>query len=185
MAGPLRGPFSFVDMNLAIDDFELFGLPRRFALDRGELDSRRRALQAEVHPDRFAGADAAARRAAMQSAVRVNEAYARLGDPLKRAAYLCELAGTPIRAEDNTAMPAEFLRQQMAWRESLDDAGSREQVDAVARELANERRLAYDRVASALDERHDFARAAEEVRALMFIERFAADVDDRLVALEG
>jgi molecular chaperone HscB len=174
-----------MNTHLALDDFALFGLPRRFALDRGELDSRRRALQAEVHPDRFAGADAAARRAAMQSAVRVNEAYARLGDPLKRSAYLCELAGTPIRAEDNTAMPAEFLRQQMAWRESLDDAGSREEVDAVALALANERRLAYERLADALDRHADFARAAQEVRALMFVERFAADVADRLVALEG
>jgi molecular chaperone HscB len=172
-------------MNLAADDFELFGLPRRFALDRGDLDSRRRALQAEVHPDRFAGADAASRRAAMQSAVRVNEAYARLGDPLRRAAYLCELGGAPVRAEDNTAMPLEFLRQQMAWRESLDDAGTREEVDAVARELAAERRLAYDRLAGALDGRRDFAAAGEQVRALMFVERFAADVDDRLVALEG
>jgi len=172
-------------MNLAADDFELFGLPRRFALDRGELESRRRALQAEVHPDRFAGADAASKRAAMQSAVRVNEAYARLGDPLRRAAYLCELAGTPVRAEDNTAMPLEFLRQQMAWRESLDDAGSREEVDAVARDVANERRLAYGRLAGALDERRDYGAAVEQVRALMFIERFAADVDDRLVALES
>ena len=172
-------------MNLSADDFELFGLPRRFALDRGELESRRRALQAEVHPDRFAGADAASKRAAMQSAVRVNEAYARLGDPLRRAAYLCELAGTPARAEDNTAMPLEFLRQQMARRESLDDAGSRAEVDAVAHDLATARRLAYERLARTLDERRDFAAAAQEVRALMFIERFAADVDDRLVALEG
>ena len=172
-------------MNLAADDFTLFGLPRRFALDRDELDQRRRALQREVHPDRFAGADAAARRAAMQSAVRVNEAYARLADPLKRAAYLCELAGTPIRAEDNTAMPMAFLHEQMAWRESLDDAGSREEVDAVACELADARRIAYGRLASAIDEREDFAAAAQEVRALMFIERFATDVDDRLVALEG
>ena len=170
---------------LALDDFALFRLPRRFALDRAELDARRRALQAEVHPDRFAGADAAARRAAMQLAVRVNEAHARLADPLKRAAYLCELAGTPIRAEDNTAMPLEFLREQMAWRESLEEAGSRAQIDAVARRLADARRLAYERLASALDERRDFAVAAREVRALMFIERFAADVDDRLVALEG
>jgi molecular chaperone HscB len=172
-------------MNRAIDDFELYGLPRRFALDRGELDGRRRALQAEVHPDRVAGADAAARRAAMQSAVRVNEAYARLGDPLKRAAYLCELAGVPIRAEDNTAMPLDFLQRQMAWREALDDAESRAEIDAVARALAGEKRLAYERLASALDERHDSAAAAAEVRALMFVERFAADVDSRLVALEG
>jgi molecular chaperone HscB len=172
-------------MSPAKDDFELFGLPRRFALDRGELESRRRALQGEVHPDRFAAADAASRRAAMQSAVRVNEAYARLGDPLRRAAYLCELAGTPVRAEDNTAMPLEFLRQQMAWRESLDEAESRDDVDAVARELAHERHLAYERLAGALDERRDFSAAAEQVRALMFIERFAADIEERLVALEG
>ena len=111
MAGPLRGPFSFLDMQLSVDDFELFGLPPRFAIDRAELDARRRALQAEVHPDRFASADAAARRAAMQWAVRVNEAYERLGDPVRRGAYLCELAGVPIGAEDNTAMPAAFLRQ--------------------------------------------------------------------------
>ena len=172
-------------MNLSSDDFELFGLPRRFALDRGELDARRRALQAEVHPDRFTGADAAAQRAAMQSAVRVNEAHARLADPLKRAGYLCELAGTPVRAEDNTAMPLDFLREQMAWRESLDEASSRAEIDALARDLADARRLAYERLASALDERRDFAAAAQEVRALMFIERFAADVDDRLVALES
>ena len=133
-----------------------------------------------MHPDRFTGADAAAQRAAMQSAVRVNEAHARLADPLKRAAYLCQLAGTPVRAEDNTAMPLDFLREQMAWRESLDEASSRAAVDAVADDLAEARRLA-----NALDERQDFAAAAQEVRALMFIERFAADVDDRLVALEG
>ena len=172
-------------MNISSDDFELFGLPRRFALDRGELDARRRALQAEVHPDRFTGADAAAQRAAMQSAVRVNEAHARLADPLKRAGYLCDLAGTPLRAEDNTAMPLDFLREQMAWRESLDEASSRAEIDALARDLADARRLAYERLASALDERRDFAAAAQEVRALMFIERFAADVDDRLVALES
>ena len=75
-------------MKLDSDDFELFGLPRRFALDRSELDTRWRELQAEVHPDRFAVEGAAAQRVAMQWAVRVNEAYQRLKDPLKRAAYL-------------------------------------------------------------------------------------------------
>ena len=58
----------------------------------------------------------------MQWAVRVNEAYQRLKDPLKRAAYLCERRGAPIDAESNTAMPRDFLMQQMAWREALDEA---------------------------------------------------------------
>ena len=171
-------------MDLAFDDFQLFGLERRFALDRAELEARRRALQAEVHPDRFAASDAAARRAAMQSAVRVNEAYARLKDPLKRAAYLCELAGVAIGAEDNTAMPVDFLHRQMAWREALDDADSAGDIATIARELEAERRLAHERLARSLDDERDFARAAQEVRALMFVERFAADVDDRRAALE-
>ena len=47
-------------MKLDSDDFELFGLPRRFALDRDGLDERWRALQAEVHPDRHAAQGAAA-----------------------------------------------------------------------------------------------------------------------------
>ena len=100
-------------MNLADNDFVLFGLPERFALDRDELDARWRQLQGTVHPDRFAAEGAAAQRAAMQWAMRVNEAYRRLREPLTRATYLCELRGAPIDAQRNTTMPAAFLAQQM------------------------------------------------------------------------
>ncbi|MDQ6683904.1 MAG: Fe-S protein assembly co-chaperone HscB, partial [Pseudomonadota bacterium] len=109
-------------MSSGDDDFSLFGLPRRFRVDRADIDARRRALQAEVHPDRFVAADPTSRRVAMQWAVRINEAYERLRQPLSRARLLCELAGVKISAEDNTAMPAEFLLQQMAWHEALDEA---------------------------------------------------------------
>ena len=103
-------------MKLGDDDFTLFGLPPRQALDRADLDARRRELQARVHPDRHAAEGASAQRLAMQWAVRVNEAYERLKDPLTRAAYLCALRGMAVDAERNTAMPAAFLAQQMAWR---------------------------------------------------------------------
>ena len=172
-------------MRLDSDDFELFGIPRRFAIDAGALDAKRRALLAEVHPDRFATADASARRTAMQWSVRVNEAHARLKDPLRRAAYLCELAGTAVRAEDNTAMPAAFLMRQMAWREALDEADTRAGVEALRSEVEGERAAARERLAAAIDARGDFAGAADETRALMFVERFAADLDERLAALEA
>jgi len=105
-------------MKLDSDDFEIFGIERRFSQSRPVLDARWRALQAEVHPDRFATEGAAGQRVAMQWALRVNEAYERLKDPLKRAAYLCDLNGAPIGAETNTAMPADFLVQQLEWREA-------------------------------------------------------------------
>ncbi len=170
-------------MKLDSDDFELFATARRFAQDRSALDSRWRALQAEVHPDRFVSEGAAAQRIAMQWAVRVNEAYQRLKDPLKRAAYLCELNGVPVNAESNTAMPAGFLMQQMAWREALDEASSLDEVQALADELGRHRRQALQELEQALDERHDPAAAAQQVRALMFVERFAQDIDRRLEAL--
>ena len=170
-------------MKLTSDDFELFGVPRRFEQDRVALDARWRSLQAEVHPDRFAADGAASQRVAMQWAVRVNEAYERLKDPVKRAAYLCELNGNPVEVQNNTAMPANFLMQQMAWRESLDDAESEEEVDALAAEVASRRNSALAELRDTLDGRRDFEAAAQQVRALMFIERFAQDIDQRLEAL--
>jgi molecular chaperone HscB len=170
-------------MRLDSDDFELFGIERRFAQERAALDARWRALQAEVHPDRFVSEGVAAQRVAMQWAVRVNEAYQRLKDPLKRAAYLCELAGQRIDAENNTAMPAGFLMRQMAWREALEEARSVGEVASLAGEVGAQRRLALQQIENALDVQADAAAAAQQVRALMFVERFAEDVDRRLEAL--
>ena len=170
-------------MNLASTDFELFAIEPRFAIDASALDARWRALQAEVHPDKFAIEGAAAQRVAMQWAVRVNEAYRRLKDPLKRAAYLCELNGARIEAENNTAMPVAFLAQQMAWREALDEATGVAQVEALADAVGAHRKTALIRLQATLDTQRDFVAAAQQVRALMFTERFVHDIDRRLEAL--
>ena len=172
-------------MNLGDDDFTLFGLPQRFAIDRAALDGCWRALQAKVHPDRFVGEGAAAQRIAMQWAVRVNEAYQRLKDPLKRGAYLCELRGAPINAENNTAMPATFLMQQMAWREALDDAADAAAVERLDDEIAEHEQALLAELGRTLDERGDATAAAQQVRALMFVARFRNDIARRLEALDA
>lgn len=171
-------------MNLDSDDFTLFGLQRVFVQDRADLDGRWKALQAEVHPDRFASAGAAAQRVAMQWAVRVNEAYQRLKDPLKRAAYLCELHGAPIQAESNTAMPAAFLMRQMEWREALDDAHGDAALEALRQDVAAQRRRTLDELGQLLDVEHNFVAAAQAVRALMFVERFADEIERKQDTLD-
>lgn len=171
-------------MKLTSDDFELFGVPRRFEQDAVALDARWRSLLSQAHPDRFVSEGAQAQRLAMQWAVRINEAHRRLKDPLKRAAYLCELHGAAINAEDNTAMPANFLMQQMAWREALDEASGLEEVEALASDVAAHRDRALSELRALIDDKQDHAAAAQKVRALMFVERFASDVDARLEALE-
>ena len=172
-------------LTLASNDFELFAVRARFAQDAGALDARWKELQREAHPDRFAAQGVAAQRQAMQWSVRINEAYQRLKHPLKRAAYLCELAGAPINAENNTAMPAEFLIEQMQWRESLDDAGSEADIARLL-ELVNQARVAaLQYCEELLDVQHAPAQAVGQVRALMFIERFSHDVESRLDDLQN
>ena len=170
-------------MNLQSSDFELFGLPQQFRQERARIDARWKELQREAHPDRFAAQGASAQRVALQWSVRINEAYQRLKNPLKRADYLCELLGAPIEAESNTAMPAEFLVQQMEWREALDDAQDEAALEALADQLEGERTALVDAIARLLDDTHDALAAAEQVRALMFIERFGEDIESRLARL--
>ncbi len=172
-------------MKLSDDDFTLLGLPRTHALDREALDARRRDLQAQVHPDRFAAEGAVAQRLAMQWAVRVNEAYQRLKDPLSRAAYLCEMRGVPIEAERNTAMPAAFLMQQMQWREALEEAATAAAVAALDAEVQREEAGMRAALTAMLDVQQDTVAAAAQVRALMFVARFRQDIERRLDALDA
>ena len=166
--------------SLRDDDFTLFGLRPGFALDRAALDERWKALQRQAHPDRFAVQGVAAQRVAMQWSVRINEAYQRLKDPLKRAAYWCELQGAPIQAHSNTAMPAAFLMQQMEWREALDDADSAEAVESLLDQTQAAHRAMLAELERVIDQQRDAPEAARQVRALMFVERFADELHARL-----
>lgn len=170
-------------MNLQSNDFELFGLPEQFAQDLARIDARWKDLQREAHPDRFAAQGQAAQRIAMQWSVRINEAYKRLKDPLRRAAYLCELRGAPVDAENNTAMPPEFLIEQMRWREELEESHGAEDLDRLEEELHGARREVLGQVEKLLDGDSDATAAAQQVRALMFIERFGRDVQARFEQL--
>ena len=171
-------------MNLQSTDFELFAVPARFAQDRAQLDARWKELQREVHPDRFAAQGAAAQRVAMQWSARINEAYQRLKDPQRRAAYLCELNGAPIEAENNTAMPPEFLMQQMELRERLDDAHTAEALDEISAESRQLARDLLQKIEQQLDGQQDWPGAAQSVRALMFLDKLAVDIDRRHETLE-
>ena len=173
-------PAKPLSAQLAVSDFELFGLPVQFALDRAQLDARWKDLQREAHPDKFAAQGTAAQRVAMQWSVRINEAYQRLKDPMRRAAYLCELGGAPIQAENNTAMPAAFLMQQMEWREAMDEATDVAALEALHDDVQQAHQAALQHCAQLIDNAHDLAGAAQQVRALMFIEKFMHDIEARI-----
>lgn len=171
-------------VNLQTDDFTLFGLERLFAQDRTAIDTRWKDLQREAHPDKFAAQGAAAQRIAMQWSVRINEAYQRLKDPLRRAAYLCELHGARVDAHSNTAMPVDFLMQQMEWREALDDAGTAHALEVLSGQVQAVHKQLLQQCEDLLDRQHDYPAAVGAVRTLMFIEKFTQDLNQRFEQFE-
>ena len=91
---------------------------------------------------------------------------------------------TPVNAEDNTAMPAAFLMQQMEWREALDEAQGDVNGLTQLADDTNAAKKTYLQLAElAFDTDKDIPRAVGAIRALMFIERFLKDVNQQLDAL--
>ena len=158
--------------------FELFQLPQQFSLDMHELDRAYHEVQNKVHPDKFTQSSDAEKRVAMQWATRANEAYQTLKKPLKRATYLCELQGVDLETESNTSMPAQFLMQQMEWREAFDDARQTNDLNALMRlekELHQAQKKQLVLVGKSLDEKN-YPAAAQQIRTCMFLEKFIADI---------
>lgn len=167
--------------------FELFGLAPGFALDSAALEQAYRALQSQVHPDKFTHLSPVEQRASMQWSTRVNEAYQALKSPLNRAQYLLQLQGIDALAERDTAMPGDFLMQQMEWREDMQEA--REAADVAAlqtieAEIAITAQQLRAVLARQLDEQHDYLGAAQSVRKLKFMDKLVVEIHDTYEALE-
>jgi molecular chaperone HscB len=167
--------------------FELFGLEPAYAVDGAALEQAYRDLQALIHPDRYASAGDAERRASMQMTTRVNEAYRTLRDPVQRAKHLLELQGVDVAFETNTQMPTDFLLQQLEMREELEGAVSKKDgafLDALKGKLALQKKKLEASIGESIDARKDFEAAKEPVRKLMFLQKIEEEIDAAYEATE-
>jgi molecular chaperone HscB len=166
------------------DYFRFFGLEQQFNLDLSALDRAYLAIQKEVHPDRHARGSDAEQRLAMQMATLANTAFQTLKNPIQRGLYLCQLHGVDARLETNTAMPAAFLMKQMEWRESLEDQDEDlGALEALSEEVDQSKRDTLVEITQAIDAAKNYERAAELLRSLLFIDKFALELDDAISAL--
>lgn len=163
--------------------FELLGLSPSFALDLSVLESRYRDLQGRVHPDRFAAAPEAEKRLALQWAARANEAYETLRDPVDRARYLLWLKGFDTGEETNTAMPPDFLMQQMEWREGVAEARAAHdasRLGALRAEIGEQREEMLRVLERAIDRDSNYDAGCSLVRKLRFLEKLDREIDEGL-----
>ena len=166
------------------DYFHFFGFNQQFKIDLPALDQAYLAIQKEVHPDRHARGSDAEQRLAMQMTTYANTAFQTLKNPVQRGLYLCQLHGVDAKLETNTAMPAAFLMKQMEWRENLaeraEDLG---ELEFLMAEVQTSKQETLTEIAQAIDGAKNYVRAAELLRGLLFIEKFAIELDDAIDAL--
>ena len=161
--------------------FQFFGLTQQFNIDLSDLDQAYLAIQKEVHPDRHARGSETEKRLAMQMATFANTAYQTLKHPIQRGLYLCQLHGVDAKLETNTAMPAAFLMKQMEWRESLDEqAEDLPSLEVLMDEVAQVKQETISEVVQAIDAAQNYGRAAELLRGLLFIDKFAIELEDAI-----
>lgn len=168
--------------------YALFGLTPRYALDTAALEDSYRRLQGRVHPDCHARSGEVERRLAQQWASLANEAYRTLKSPIDRARYLLSMnrGGT---GEETAAPPSPepaFLMEQIELRESLAQARSAGDVDALQRleaALGGEMAALYGVLATLLDETNDHTGALEVVQKLQFFDRLMSEVGDAFDAI--
>jgi molecular chaperone HscB len=108
------------------DYFTFMGLPRSLNLDTALLEQHFRALSRQFHPDYFYNASPAERRASLDRASYLNDAYRTLRNPVQRIGYLLELEGvlTPAdRSETGQSKqaPPDLLEEVFALNEELDE----------------------------------------------------------------
>jgi molecular chaperone HscB len=158
--------------------FELFKLPQTFNLDVATLESNYRKIQSESHPDRFVTASSAEKLASMQTATLANEAYQTLRSPGLRAAYLLSLQGVAAIDEKNNQMPADFLMQQMEWREAIEDAENARNVSTLEN-LLEEIGKAGKNLQESLNnqfQQNYLTEATDSTRKLIFMDKVRADI---------
>ena len=156
--------------------FEVFGLPRKLAVDPVELQRRFYALAREHHPDFHQSAPPDERARIEETSALVNAAYRTLRDPIARVDYLVRLEeGRETREGDpaKPAAPPALLQEMFEIQEALADAKAGDLDDATRETLARQRaglcaRLADEeaRLTGPLSSRWDAAAPAERPAAL-------------------
>lgn len=163
-----------------MDPFATLGAPRRFDLDLSVLEKTHRELSRALHPDKFAQASASERRAALEKAAAVNEAWRMLRDPIKRAEALFRVHGIAVGETNEPKASPAFLMEVLEEREALAEARAAKDLAKVAklgdamraRASAAEKKLA-DGFAAGVDPKALLPLLGE----LRFYKRFLEEVD--------
>ena len=161
------------------DFFALFHLPQDYAIDLAALEQTYRVLAAQYHPDRAAGLSAFHQKENMMMTASINQAYGVLRDDIERGVHLLALHGIDANAHEHNIADPEFLMQQMAWREDLDNAQTLDEVNKLNQQIQE---VKCDIQQQLVAEFHDqnYPNATQTLQRLRFVHKLLADIAERM-----
>jgi molecular chaperone HscB len=164
--------------------FDLLQLPKAFVIDLKKLDQNYQSIQKEIHPDRFASLGDDTKLESIKKTAQVNDAYQTLKSPIRRAEYLLQLHGVNIHDEKYTAMPQDFLMQQMEWREELEmHKQDKLALEKLAADIQKNKNQMINQLPAFFDNKDDLNDAIKTTRELNFIEKIEQHINDALIEI--
>ncbi len=169
---------------MSLNFFTLLQLPETFIIDLKKLDQNYQNLQKEIHPDRFASLAHEAKIVYIKKAAEVNDAYQTLKSPIRRAEYLLHLYDIDIHDEKYTAVPQDFLMQQMEWREELEThKQNKEALENLASNIQRNKNEIMSQLPEFFENKNDLSNAIRLTRELNFIEKIEQHINDALIEI--
>jgi molecular chaperone HscB len=164
--------------------FDLLQLPKAFVIDLKKLDQNYQSIQKEIHPDRFASLGDDTKLESIKKTAQVNDAYQTLKSPIRRAEYLLQLHGVNIHDEKYTAVPQDFLMQQMEWREELEThKQDKLALEKLAADIQKNKNQMINQLPAFFDNKDDLNDAIKTTRELNFIEKIEQHINDALMEI--
>jgi len=103
-------------------------------VDLASLEAAFHRLSLQVHPDCHPEADAPTRRRLLEKTSQLNEAYATLSRPERRALYVLKTLGVDLEASPQSFQPPQaFLGRLLELRETLQQASASRQAEQLHR----------------------------------------------------
>ena len=157
--------------------FELFNLPEKFQIDLEMLQENYRAIQKEIHPDRFATSSENEKVQSMIKSTLANDAYQTLKSPIKRAKYILSLH----KSTEKITLPPDFLMQQMEWEEHFETIEKNSSELTEFKSTINKKYKEYSLLISTqIDDDQNWSDAAISIDKLYFIEKLLQKINNAL-----
>lgn len=162
-----------------VNYFELFNLPVQLPVDATLLTAHYQQLQRQYHPDNFAVANDNDKVTMVQKSATINDGYCTLKNPIKAAEYFLSLQGFDVATEQDIIHNTDFLMEQFALRERLDDIESQDNfvlLDDFLAEVVARRHDVYNELLQFIT-KQDWVTALSQIYKIRYLTKLIEQIE--------